>query len=273
MGTSSNQRQQPETRSDGESSRNRSPSNQRGGNRERHPGGDPEGSDDDDDGDGDPRRNNNNYHHGQPNNDPPPNLPNGGGGGNPGGGGGGNGPSSNGSYPNTQPQGNVPYGNLVATIRNELKQDQLPVWDGNKDTAIEYFWKIQQLAALEGDIPVALGYWLWKSLKENSKIWMWFTTLPFSEQSKMRTHYLHYLKGIKDNYLGRSWQINMNRKYESQAFRQEGFERESPPAFIVRRIMYTRMLVASDDGGPTEVYLVMQKAPISWGPILNLETI
>jgi len=33
------------------------------------------------------------------------------------------------------------------------------------------------------------------------------------------------------------------------------------------------MLVASDDGGPTEVHLVMQKAPISWGPILNLETI
>ena len=65
----------------------------------------------------------------------------------------------------------------------------------------------------------------------------------------------------------------MNRKYENQSFRQEGFKRESPPAFIVRRIMYTRMLVASDDGGPTEVYLVMQKAPISWGPILNLETI
>ncbi|EDR09763.1 uncharacterized protein LACBIDRAFT_325548 [Laccaria bicolor S238N-H82] len=89
----------------------------------------------------------------------------------------------------------------------------------------------------------------------------------------MRTHYLHYLKGIKDNYLGRTWQITMNRKYEGQSFRQEGFERESPPAYIVRRIMYTRMLVASDDGGPTEVYLVMQKAPISWGPILNLETV
>lgn len=102
---------------------------------------------------------------------------------------------------------------------------------------------------------------------------MWFTTLPFSEQSKMRTHYLHYLKGIKDNYLGQSWQISMNRKYENQSFRQEGFERESPPAFIVCCIMYTRMLVASDDGGLTEVYLVMQKAPISWGPILNLEMV
>ena len=261
--------------SDRGSSRNNSPpaDERRDRDRYRQPGGEPDGSDDDDSnsGDGHPRRNDS-YNRGRPYNGPPSSPHAGGGGGNPGGGGGGQGPNG-GAYANSQPQGNIPYGNLVATIGNELKQDQLPVWDGNKDTAIEYFWKIQQLAALEGDIPVALGYWLWKSLKENSRIWMWFTTLPFAEQSKMRTHYLHYLKGIKDNYLGRTWQISMNRKYESQSFRQEGFERESPPAFIVRRIMYTRMLVASDDGGPTEVYLVMQKAPISWGPILNLETI
>ena len=236
--------------------------------RRNQPDGDP---DDDDDGDDDepPRRGGN-----TPNRDLPhrsrPSIPTGGGGGGNPGGGGGDGPNG-GRYHDSQ--NNIPYGNLVATIRNELKQDQLPIWDGNKDTAIEYFWKIQQLAALEGDIPVALGFWLWKSLKENSRIWMWFTTLPFSEQAKMRAHYLHYLKGIKDNYLGRSWQISMNRKYKNQSFHQEGFERESPPAFIVRHIMYTRMLVASDDGGPTEVYLVMQKAPISWGPILNLETI
>ena len=196
-----------------------------------------------------------------PGNDPP-------------GGGGGPGRGNFGSARNdSQNQGMIPYGDTRATIRNDLKQDQLPVWDGNKNTAIEYFWKVQQLAALEGDIPQALGYWLWKSLKENSKIWWWFSTLPFSEQAKMRTHYLYYLKGIKDNYLGRTWQINMNTKYESQSFRQEGFERESPPAFITRRIMYTRMLAASDDGGPMEVYLVMQKAPISWGPILNIETV
>ena len=230
--------QRPLSGSDRGSSRNRSPStgSRRGRECSDQPGGDPDGSDDNNDGDSNhPHWNNEQLFNG------PPSTPHngGGGGGNPGGGGGGQGPSSSRSYLNNQPPGNIPYGNLVATIRNELKQDQLPVWDRNKDTAIEYFWKIQQLAALEGDIPVALGYWLWKSLKENSKIWMWFTTLPFTEQSKMRTHYLHYLKGIKDNYLGQTWQINMNRKYESQSFRQEGFERESPPAFIVRCIMYT----------------------------------
>ncbi|KAJ7906578.1 hypothetical protein B0H13DRAFT_2333315 [Mycena leptocephala] len=33
------------------------------------------------------------------------------------------------------------------------------------------------------------------------------------------------------------------------------------------------MLVATDDGGPGEVYHVMEKAPISWGPILILENV
>ena len=165
--------------------------------------GDPNRLDDNDKENNYPHRNNNHHNQGPLNNDPPSSNPcGGGGGGNPGSGGSGNDPNKNSSYLNADPQGNIPYGNLVATIQNELKQDQLPVWDGNKDTTIEYFWKIQQLAALEGDIPVALGYWLWKSLKENSRISMWFTTLLFSEQSKMRTHYLHYLKGIEDNYLG-----------------------------------------------------------------------
>jgi hypothetical protein len=33
------------------------------------------------------------------------------------------------------------------------------------------------------------------------------------------------------------------------------------------------MLVNTDDGGPGEVYHVMEKAPISWGPILVLDNV
>jgi hypothetical protein len=37
--------------------------------------------------------------------------------------------------------------------------------------------------------------------------------------------------------------------------------------------MWTRMLVATDDGGPGEVYHVMDKSPVSWGPILILDNV
>ena len=33
------------------------------------------------------------------------------------------------------------------------------------------------------------------------------------------------------------------------------------------------MLVAVEEGSPVEVFIIMQKAPISWGPIIVLETI
>lgn len=112
--TSGGDQRPTEARSDGDSSRNRElPSRQR----ENQPSGDPDGSDDEDDENNYPHRNNNRHNQGPSNNGPPSSNPRGGGGGgNPGGGGGGNDPNRNSSYPNTDPQGNVPYGNLVATI-------------------------------------------------------------------------------------------------------------------------------------------------------------
>jgi hypothetical protein len=94
-----------------------------------------------------------------------------------------------------------------------------------------------------------------------------------TQQSYMRAHYLHYLQGLKEGFLGRVWQLKMNNAYENQSFRQPGHESESPTKFIVRRIMHTRLLVNSDDGGPLEVYLVMLRAPISWGPVINIDSI
>ena len=119
----------------------------------------------------------------------------GGGGGDPGGGGG---PP----FPNNGLGPPAPYGNIPASIKTELKVEQLPEWDGNHWTAIDYFWQIQQLAYLGGWLPEALGYWLWFRLKEDSAVRRWFVTLPVTHQSYMRSHYLRFLKGIKDGFLG-----------------------------------------------------------------------
>ena len=167
----------------------------------------------------------------------------------------------------------IPYGRIAPTIDSKLKQEDLPTWDGNPNTAIEYFWKVQQQASLGGYIPSALGYWLWLKLKEGSDVQNWFATLSFTEQSKMRGHWVDYLKGIKENYLGHNWQFDIGEAYRQQYFRQPGHEKELPKAFITRRIMYTRMLAKSDDGGPLEVHLVMARAPLAWRTILVLENI
>ncbi|EDR09698.1 uncharacterized protein LACBIDRAFT_326241 [Laccaria bicolor S238N-H82] len=191
----------------------------------------------------------------------------GGGSGDPGGGGGGGPPSAE-----NQVAPPAPYGNIPASIKTELKVEQLPEWDGNHWTAIDYFWEVQQLAHLGGWIPEALGYWLWFRLKDKSPVKSWFITLPLNYQTYMRSHYLKFLKGIKDGYLGHRWQLRMNNYYNSQHFRERNHERETPSEFIVRRIVYTRMLL-SISGGPLEVFYIMRKAPISWGPILLISSI
>lgn len=126
---------------------------------------------------------------------------------------------------------------------------------------------------LGGYIPAALGYWLWLRLKEGSDVQGWFSTLPSNEQAKMRGHWVDYLKGIKEGYLSRQWQFNIGEEYKAQYFREPGHENELPKTFIARRIMYTRMLVKSDNGGPLEVHLVMARAPLAWRTILLLENI
>lgn len=131
------------------------------------------------------------------------------------------------------PEPAAAYGTFIPTIKSELKPDQLPSWDGDHETAIDYFWKIQQLAALGGYLPEALGYWLWTNLKEGSAVQLWFAMLNPTQQSYMRAHYLHYLQGLKEGFLGRVWQLKMNNAYENQSFRQPGHESESPTKFIV----------------------------------------
>ena len=230
--------------------------------------------------------------------DGPPNRGGGGGGGNGGGSNGGNNPSPWSPRFNSNPNGGsggggggdpgggsgpppqnnefgppAPYGNMPASIKTELKVEQLPEWDGNHWTAIDYFWQIQQLAYLGGWLPEALGYWLWFRLKEGSAVRRWFVTLPVTHQSFMRSHYLRFLKGIKDGFLSHRWQLKMNNYYNSQTFRERGHERELPSEFIIRRIIYTRMLLTVDAGGPLEVFYIMRKAPVSWGPILLLSSI
>ncbi|KAJ7468818.1 hypothetical protein FB451DRAFT_1560479, partial [Mycena latifolia] len=91
--------------------------------------------------------------------------------GNPGGGppDGGGSPTPNGGERDRIPGGPDPaYGTVIPTIDPKLKLDSIPEWDGNYDTAIDYFWDVGQMAALGGWMPQALGFWLATRLKKGS---------------------------------------------------------------------------------------------------------
>jgi hypothetical protein len=93
---------------------------------------------------------------------------------------------------------------MIPMIKAKLKPEHLPTWDGNHATAIEYIWKIQQLASLGGYVP------LWSRLVDGPPVQAWFATLTFTQQANMRQHYMVYLRNIQKDYLGNNWQLEMN---------------------------------------------------------------
>ncbi|KAJ6495218.1 hypothetical protein C8R45DRAFT_1094871 [Mycena sanguinolenta] len=52
------------------------------------------------------------------------------------------------------------YGTIVPTIELKLKPELLLEWDGDHDSAVDYFWEVNQLASLLGWLPRTLGFWL-----------------------------------------------------------------------------------------------------------------
>ncbi|KAJ7227956.1 hypothetical protein C8J57DRAFT_1252193 [Mycena rebaudengoi] len=188
---------------------------------------------------------------------PPP----GGGGGAPfpGGGGGASPPPGPGGNPGPGPGGNLGPGNnpqgpnamvpMGPTIDFKLKISDIPEYNGDHDTAIYWFHEIDQKAGLGGNVPQVLGQCLSLRLVKDSPVQLWYSTLPGAQQALMRTHYILFLQAVKELYLGSTWQRKMNRLYENQ------------------------MLVHSDNGGQGEIYHIMDKAPVAWGPILVLENI
>ncbi|RDB19205.1 Retrovirus-related Pol polyprotein from transposon opus [Hypsizygus marmoreus] len=167
----------------------------------------------------------------------------------------------------------APYGTVIPTVKADIKIDDLPTWDGRFNSAIQYFSDVQELADMGGYLPEALGSWLWTKLKQNSDIRRWFTLLDKESKSWAKTHYKNYLTLIKDSYLGRPWQLEVNQEFNSQSFRQAGHDYETPRGFIQRRILYTRMLTTTDDGGREEVRVAMLRAPLSWHSIIQASSI
>jgi hypothetical protein len=111
-----------------------------------------------------------------------------------------------------------PYGRAIPTVKSELKVDELPTWDGNHKTAIQYFWDVSEFANLGGWMPKAMGFWLWSRLKIGSDVRTWFSMLDSKTKNKAKSHYLKYLQIIKRDYWGRTFQDDANLEYGLQHF-------------------------------------------------------
>ncbi|KAL1666288.1 hypothetical protein GGF50DRAFT_17419, partial [Schizophyllum commune] len=213
---------------------------------------------------------------------PPPGPPAGGGGqgyvqqGPPGGG---NGPPGGGP-PGGYPQGSLPwapaapYGTQVPTIPPILKHDNVPAWNGDRSSAINYLWKITELERGGGYLSQALGYWLWQKLEAGSSVQLWYMTLEDSTKDWMQMNARNWMLGLVYGFLGRRWLTQLATEFKQQAFREGAKHRkESPHDFINRRILLARLLGYSRPGSREEVELLTERLPSHWHHMLSTTTI
>ncbi|KAL1664209.1 hypothetical protein GGF50DRAFT_55363, partial [Schizophyllum commune] len=168
----------------------------------------------------------------------------------------------------------APYGNTTPTIHPVLKSSNVPSWDGNRSTAIDYFWKINQLARSGGHLPEALGFWLWQKLVEGSSIELWYMTVSDDTKDWMQANATQWIQGVVDGFLGRRWVNQIASEFKQQGFREGHKHRfESPQDYISRRLMHARFLGYSTKGSYEEVQLVIERIPSHWHHMLSTSTI
>ncbi|TFY80999.1 hypothetical protein EWM64_g3018 [Hericium alpestre] len=186
----------------------------------------------------------------------------GGGDGDPGGGNGG--AQENGNLPRAlRPYTNEPR------MKLEIKREDLPVWNGDKRTAIDFFFRIITIARVGGrllqEIPVLLPL----TFLANSTIAGWYLLLSEERQAAMKQHLDVFLENIRECYLGDEWSFMQRTIFDSMFFCQHGHEREKPIDYVQRKATYARILGFSDDGGPREVRIIMGTFPVYWRSLIH----
>ncbi|KAF7971704.1 hypothetical protein HWV62_20053 [Athelia sp. TMB] len=191
----------------------------------------------------------------------------GGSGGSGGGHGGGSGPNPSG--PSYQP---YPY-DRGPSIKQEIKPEILPSWDGKFDSAVQYFHEIQEIASLGGSIPEQMAFWMFRTLKPDSGVAQWYAVLPPDWKTWMRAHYTRFIEVVLHYYLGREWQRHIQLQYQQQSFRQDGHLGETPHEFIMRRILYTRLLLQVAPDSEQEVHYICSRNLTAWDSLLVLDNV
>lgn len=165
------------------------------------------------------------------------------------------------------------YGQSIPIIKREMKPNQLPTWDGNQDTAIHYFAKLQALAQKGGYMSEAVAFWAGERFVEGSSISNWFLALDPSLKDKMQSNCVAFIKTICTYYLGDTWTQRVNQEFAQQSFHQKDHAKESPEDIVLWHAILSRMLNYAVPGSKEEASLILKNAPVQWWAILAIDSI
>ncbi|KAI5892231.1 uncharacterized protein SCHCODRAFT_01094335, partial [Schizophyllum commune H4-8] len=162
----------------------------------------------------------------------------------------------------------IPYGLTAPTVQSSIKSTDIPSWDGDKSTAIEYMATVYELANSGGYLNEAVGFWLWTKLERNSPVWKWYMTLSDALKRNMKRNARQFMSVVQSGYLGTKWIRNLATEFHFNSFREPKHRFETPSQFIYRHILASRALAFAQMNSRQEVKLILSAAPASWSIIL-----
>ncbi|KAJ7587687.1 hypothetical protein C8J56DRAFT_1050924 [Mycena floridula] len=153
-------------------------------------------------------------------------------------------------------------------LNNKVNTSQVPSWDGNGDTAIEYFIAINNLSKLGWKVVHQMGYILLQ--KWTGSALAWWNAIPEARQETMRADVMEMVFGLRGFFLNPEWVEEHTKEFEEIRFHKNGCSNESPAQFLQRRIrLYNFLFSDSELDGPSAISRILRTAPPAWSEFLN----
>ncbi|KAF9504846.1 hypothetical protein BS47DRAFT_1307524 [Hydnum rufescens UP504] len=174
------------------------------------------------------------------------------------------------------PQGHITSRSLPASlfkIKYDIKPADLPTWDGQDDTFLQWAEDLNVLAATGPEIAKQLGEVMPTRFADQAQ--HWWHTLPLHECAKAMQSWLSLRSYIMQNMLATQWMELQWLEFQKIGYRQAGFPDETPTSFLWRKVQARRVLVPARSNDPNydsqEVMAIMDKTPHIWSSLLQLE--
>ncbi|EJD35223.1 hypothetical protein AURDEDRAFT_130752 [Auricularia subglabra TFB-10046 SS5] len=176
-------------------------------------------------------------------------------------------PGGGGQHPPGPPGGgfNPAAGREEPRFDSKYKVGNIPLWDGNKRTAIDYFSHLRRWAEVGGLIPFQLGKLAPTRFTKAAMDWWDNISDEWHDYYRQNVYTLIY--GIRYAYLSESWGRALVDYFHTMTFRQAKHERETPVEFIKRRAVLCKALWDSDER--RKVIQILARTPVGWLAILN----
>jgi len=158
----------------------------------------------------------------------------------------------------------------MPTIDSRIKPEEVPTWDGDRSTAIEYFNQILALEGVNAYVRMALARHLPRKLTGDVRRYYLSWSTELREYAEANCN--NYRFAIRDYWLGEQWLREQRATLEKQYYCQKGHEDELPVSFILRRWELGQFLLHIADGRDF-VAAILDRAPPRWRTILPIHSI